>query len=1231
MTDRKGQDISRLLKDRILLLDGAMGTMIQRYKLNEADYRGERFKDHPGDLMGNNDLLSLTRPDVIREIHEAYLEAGSDIIETNTFNATSISQADYRMEDLVHEINFESARIAARAAGKFSQLTPAKPRFVAGSIGPTNKTTSLSPDVNDPGYRAVTFDEMKLAYKEQVKGLVEGGVDLLLVETVFDTLNAKAALVGIEEYLETSGKRVPVMVSGTITDASGRTLSGQTLEAFMHSLSHVKLLSIGLNCSLGARELRPYLEEMAGKSTIFTSVHPNAGLPNQFGEYDETPEEMSGYIQDFIDSGFVNIVGGCCGTTPEHIRAFASLMEAGKVRLPPDGKPGLHLSGLEALTAFEGSNFINIGERCNVAGSRKFARLIREKKYDEALEIARRQVEDGAQILDINLDDAMLDAEQEMVTLLNLLLAEPEISRVPLMIDSSKFSVIEAGLKCVQGKAIVNSISLKEGEEQFLDQARNIRSYGAAVIVMAFDEAGQADSFERRIEICERAYRLLTGKLGFPPGDIIFDPNVLTIGTGMTEHNNYAVDFIDSTGWIKENLPHAWVSGGISNLSFAFRGNNVVREAIHSVFLYHAIRAGLDMGIVNPGMLQVYDEIPAELLEYTEDLVMNRRPDATERIIAYSGTLVQRDKVEERKDLWREEEVDERLKHALIKGITEHIEADALEAHNNYGLGLKVIEGPLMEGMKKVGDLFGDGKMFLPQVVKSARVMKRAVATLLPFIEQEKASGMTGESQSAGKLLLATVKGDVHDIGKNIVAVVLGCNNYEVIDLGVMVPAEKILDEAQKLQVDIVGLSGLITPSLEEMIHVAAEMERRQMKQSLLIGGATTSRIHTAVKIEPAYSQPVIHVKDASRSVAVVSSLLSPKQRPAFIRSIREEYGTLRDNYSDAGRDISYISLEDARKNSFPTSWSADMVNSPGLTGLHRLTDFPIDKIAGYINWIFFFTTWELRGKFPDIFDHPEYGSEARKLYEDAQVMLRMIMEEKWLTASAVYGIFPAQADGDDILIYDSDNPEQIRTRFTNLRNQTLKVEGQANLCLSDFVAPRSSGILDYVGAFAVTAGIGIEKKLEEFEARHDDYSAIMLKALADRLAEAFTEHLHEEIRINGWAFAAGEKLDKNDLFREKYVGIRPAHGYPACPDHSEKEVLFDLLEAREIGINLTENYSMVPAASVSGLIFAHPDSRYFFVGKIGRDQVEDYARRKNMSTSQVESLLASNLNYRPS
>ncbi len=1220
--------IVQVLKERVVLLDGAMGTMIQRYNLSEGDYRGERFKSHPCDLKGNNDILSLTRPDIIREIHEAYLEAGSDIIETNTFSATSISQSDYQTESSVYDINFESARIAAGSAELYTRRSPLKPRYVAGSMGPTNKTTSLSPDVEDPGFRAITFDEMKDAYRDQVRGLVDGGVDLLLVETVFDTLNAKAALMGIEEYLEQRGLRIPVMVSGTISDASGRTLSGQTLSAFMHSLDHIDLLSIGLNCSLGAKELRPYLSEMSAKSRHFVSVHPNAGLPNQFGEYDQTPDQMAVHIKDFLDSGFVNIVGGCCGTTPEHIKAISKLVIEAEVRQPKIPEPGLRLSGLEPLAAYQGSNFINIGERCNVAGSKKFARLIREKKYDEALEIARKQVEDGAQILDINLDDAMLDAEYEMVKFLNLLISEPEISKVPLMIDSSRFPVIESGLKCIQGKSVVNSISLKEGEKTFLEHARKIHSYGAAVIVMAFDENGQADSFERRIAVCDRAYKLLTDKLDFPPNDIIFDPNVLTIGTGMEEHNNYAVDFINSTRWIKENLTDARVSGGISNLSFSFRGNNRVREAIHSVFLYHAIKAGLDMGIVNPGLLQVYDEIPADLLEYTEDLVLNRRPDATERLIEYSSTLEAAEKEEDSTETWRHQTVDERLKHALVKGIVEFVESDALEAHKKYGLGLKVIEGPLMSGMNVVGDLFGEGKMFLPQVVKSARVMKRAVATLLPFIEREKASGESGENRTAGKVLMATVKGDVHDIGKNIVGVVLGCNNYQVIDLGVMVPAEKILEEAEKHQADIVGLSGLITPSLEEMIHVASEMERRNMSQSLLIGGATTSKIHTAVKIEPSYSRPVIHVKDASKSVSVVSSLLSGDKRDGFIREISRDYSQLRENYAGAGREIEYLGIEEARNRALRIEWATEGIFRPKQPGIHSLTDFPIDEISKYINWIFFFVTWELRGKFPQILDDAKYGEEARKLYNDALEMLKLIISEKWLTANAVFGIFPANSSGDDLILYSDETRDKIMTRFTNLRNQTKKEDDLPNLCLSDFIAPSDSGIGDYLGVFAVTAGIGIEKKLQEFEADHDDYSSIMLKALADRLAEAFTELLHEKIRKVYWGYAENESLETDDLFKERYQGIRPAHGYPACPDHSEKEILFNLLEAEKYGIRLTENFSMVPAASVSGLIFANPRSKYFFIGKIGKDQVNDYAQRKGLTASQVERLLASNLNY---
>ncbi|MEZ5072800.1 MAG: methionine synthase [Bacteroidales bacterium] len=1219
------ESLKDILRRRILVLDGATGTMIQQYRLEEKDFRGDRFAGHPRDLKGNMDLLCLTRPDVVRAVHVAYLEAGADIVTTNTFNATSISQADYGTESLVYEINREAARIAAEAAREYTEKNPDKPRFVAGSLGPTNKTTSLSPDVNDPGFRAIGFDEMKSAYMEQARGLLDGGADILLLETVFDTLNAKAALQGIDQVLSERAVRTPVMVSGTITDASGRTLSGQTLEAFMNSLAHVDLLSIGLNCSLGARELRPYLEEMAHKSGRFVSAHPNAGLPNQFGEYDESPATMALQIQEFAQSGFVNIVGGCCGTTPDHIRAMAAAVAALPARKPPKETSGLKLSGLEALQVFEGSNFINIGERCNVAGSRRFARLIRDKKYDEALSIARQQVEDGAQILDINLDDAMLDAEKEMVTFLNLMLSEPEIARVPVMIDSSRFPVIEAGLKCVQGKAVVNSISLKEGEEHFLEQARTIRRYGAAVVVMAFDERGQADSYERRTEICARAYRLLTDRAGFPPDDIIFDPNVLSIGTGIEAHNNYAVDFLKATTWIKENLPGARVSGGISNLSFSFRGNDVVREAIHSVFLYHAIRAGLDMGIVNPGLLQVYDEIPAQLLTLTEDLVFNRNAEATERLIDFASGLADTGPRVQKVDAWREAPVEERLSHALIKGITDDIEADTLEAHNKIGTGLKVIEGPLMDGMNVVGELFGDGKMFLPQVVKSARVMKKAVAVLLPFIEQEKGDGENA-LRSAGKILLATVKGDVHDIGKNIVGVVLGCNNYEVVDLGVMVPADKILDEAQKIGADIVGLSGLITPSLEEMIHVASEMERRKMKQPLLIGGATTSKIHTAVKIEPVYGGAVVHVKDASKSVGVVSELLHLEHGEAYVRSVRNEYAELRDTYARAREEVSYLSLEEARKNKPVLEWTPGNVFPPKKPGIHRWDDFPVEKIRDYINWVFFFVAWELRGKYPDILRDPTYGEEARKLFDDAQDMLDRIIRERWLQARAVFGLFPANSEGDDILVYEDETRSRVRARFTNLRNQTDKGRDVPNLCLADFVAPVSSGIPDYLGAFAVTAGAGIETKIREFEAAHDDYSAILLKVLADRLAEAFTELLHEEIRRDHWGYAPEEAMGRDDLFREKYRGIRPAHGYPACPDHSEKQVLFDLLDAPQQGIRLTENYSMVPAASVSGLIFAHPQSRYFFVGKISPDQVEDYAARKGLTPEQVRTLLASNL-----
>lgn len=1219
-------DIRELLKDRIMVLDGAMGTMIQKLDLKESDFRGKRFKNHSQNLFGNNDILSITLPDSIQNIHREFLEAGSDIIETNTFNSTSISQADYGTEDAVYDINFSAAALAHKISEEYTELNPAKPRYVAGSMGPTNKTASMSPNVNDPGYRAVTFNDLKSAYREQAEGLIDGGIDLFLIETVFDTLNAKAALIALNELFEENEIRIPVMLSGTITDASGRTLSGQTLEAFIHSVSHVDLLSLGLNCSLGANEMRPYVRELAEKSPFFVSTHPNAGLPNQFGEYDETPEKMAGHIDEFLKSGYINIVGGCCGTTPEHIKEFVKLASTYKAHELNPKEKTFNLSGLEPLPRFEGSNFINIGERLNVAGSRKFARLIREKKYEEALDIARHQVENGAQILDINLDDAMLDAESEMVNFLNLMSSEPDIAKVPFMIDSSKWSVIEAGLQCVQGKSIVNSISLKEGEDVFLGQAKKIKNYGAAAVIMAFDEEGQASTYQRKIEICNRAYDLLIEKVHFPAEDIIFDPNILTIGTGMEEHNNYAVDFIETIKWVKENLPGAKVSGGISNLSFSFRGNDVVREAIHSSFLFHAIKAGLDMGIVNPAMLQVYDEIQSDLLEHVEDLILNRREDATERLLKFSETIDKSESVEIVTEVWRNESVDERLKHALIKGITEHIEQDTLEAHKIYGAGIKVIEGPLMAGMNVVGDLFGSGKMFLPQVVKSARVMKKSVAVLLPFIEQEKL--IEGDTSSAGKILLATVKGDVHDIGKNIVGVVLACNNYSITDLGVMVPMDKILDTAEKENVDIIGLSGLITPSLEEMVMVAREMERRKMKQPLLIGGATTSKIHTAVKIVPGYSNTVLHVKDASKSVPAVSNLLSSSNKNEFIASVKNEYNELRIKYENAERTIEFITLDEARQNRLQIDWINNPPLKPLNTGTFQLINFPIEQIVPYINWMFFFVTWELRGKFPDILSNEKYGEEAQKLYVDAQKMLELIIREDWLTANAVYGIYPANSLEDDIVIFSDEKRSKERCRFINLRNQTKKEARIPNLCLSDFIAPMDSGINDYIGAFTVTAGIGIENKIRAFEADNDDYSAIMLKALADRLSEAFTELLHEKIRKETWGYAKDEKLSMEELFLEKYCGIRPAHGYPACPEHSEKETLFNLLECEKYGIKLTENYSMYPAASVSGLIFPHPDSKYFFVGKISKDQVLDYAKRKKMSKENIQRLLASNLNF---
>ena len=1216
------------LEKRILVLDGAMGSLIQEYRLSEEDYRGTRFKTCEIDQKGNNDLLSLTRPDLIEEIHERYLDAGADLLETNTFNANRISQSDYKLEKYAYEMNLASARLARKAADKFTELTPDKPRFVVGTLGPTNKTTSLSPDVNDPGYRAVTFDEVKDTYAEQARGLIDGGSDILLVETVFDTLNAKAAICGIDEVFDEKGIKLPLMISGTITDASGRTLSGQTVEAFLNSVSHHRLLSIGINCSMGAREMYPYVEILSKKAPFYVSAHPNAGLPNQFGGYDESPVQMGNLIKPYFENQCVNIIGGCCGTTPEHIRVLARLAAERNSRNLPANERRTLLSGLEVLNISPESNFVNIGERTNVAGSTIFARLIKEEKFEEALSVARDQVENGAQIIDICMDDAMIDAEKAMVRFLNLIAAEPEISRVPIMVDSSKWSVIEAGLKCVQGKGIVNSISLKEGEDIFLKQAEKVLRYGAAVVVMAFDEKGQADSFERKTAICERAYKLLTEKVNFPPEYIIFDPNILAVATGIEEHNNYAVDFINATKWIKENLPYAKVSGGISNLSFSFRGNNTVREAMHSAFLYHATKAGMDMGIVNPSMLEVYDDIPQDLLVLVEDVILNRRPDATEKLLEFADTVKQKDKKDLKNNDWRENKVEERLSYALIRGITDFIEEDVLEARKNYPKALNVIEGPLMSGMSIVGDLFGSGKMFLPQVVKSARVMKKAVSVLLPYIEAEKEKG--DASHSAGKILLATVKGDVHDIGKNIVGVVLGCNNYEVIDLGVMVPTEKILQAAIEKDVDIIGLSGLITPSLEIMADFAREMENKKINKPLLIGGATTSKIHTAIKIEPNCNVPVIHVKDASRSVGVVNSLISKGLRKDFVDSVKKEYQELRKSYLAASEKQKFVSLTEARKNKLQISWKFTPACKPTFTGIKEFHNYPLHEIREYINWTFFFMVWQLRGKFPEILDDPKAGKEAQKLLNDANVLLDKIEKNNLLTANGVLGFFPANSVQDDIEVYHPDDTKKVLATFRNLRNQTLKGNGTPNLCLSDFIAPKSGGKLDYLGAFAVTAGIGIRSMIAEFEKDHDDYNSIMVKALADRLAEAFTELIHHKVRKEYWGYAPDEKLSLNDMLFEKYHGIRPAHGYPACPDHSEKETLFRLLQAEKAtGISLTESYSMNPAASVSGLLFAHPESKYFFVGKISEDQVEDYAKRKGVDKQKIEKLLATELNYK--
>tara|TARA_Y100000768_G_scaffold388083_2_gene382043 strand:- start:11536 stop:15111 length:3576 start_codon:yes stop_codon:yes gene_type:complete len=1190
-----------------------MGTMIQRYKLSENDYRGERFKDYPTSLKGNNDLLSLTKPEVISEIHEKYLAAGADIIETNTFSGTSIAMADYNMESLVYELNLESAKLARVAADKFT--TADKPRFVAGSIGPTNRTASISPDVNDPGFRAVSFDELKLAYKEQVSGLVDGGVDYLLVETVFDTLNCKAALFAIEEYFEEKNKpMLPVMVSGTITDASGRTLSGQTIEAFLNSVSHMPLLSIGVNCALGADLMRPYIKTLSEKAPFGISAHPNAGLPNEFGEYDQTPEEMADIIEGYLKDGFINIIGGCCGTTDAHIKAIAERVEKYQARKIPAADTLMHLSGLEPLTLTPELNFVNVGERTNIAGSTKFKKMISEERFDDALSVALDQVQGGAQILDVNMDDGMIDGKKAMVRFLNLIASEPEISRIPLMIDSSKFEIIEAGLKCVQGKAVVNSISLKEGEEEFLRHAKMIRRYGAAVVVMAFDEKGQADNFERKIEICARAYKLLTEKINFPAQDIIFDPNILAIATGIDEHNNYGVDFINATRWIKENLPHAKVSGGVSNLSFSFRGNNTVREAMHSVFLFHAIQAGMDMGIVNPGMLEVYDEIPKKLRDHCEDVILNKNPDATEKLLEFAQTVTATGKKKTVDLTWREADVNERLSHALVKGITEFIEEDVEEARQKFDKPLEVIEGPLMDGMNIVGELFGAGKMFLPQVVKSARVMKKAVAYLNPYIEAEKSEGQ----KSQGKILMATVKGDVHDIGKNIVSVVLGCNNFEIIDMGVMVPCEDILKKAIEEDVDIIGLSGLITPSLDEMVDVASEMQRQKFNKPLLVGGATTSRIHTAVKVDPHYEGTIVHIADASKSVPVAQMLLSNPEK--IHTETKEQYQKMRERHGE-GRAYETISLADARANKYEIEWDHYTATKPSFIGVKEFSDIPLEKIIPYIDWTPFFSSWRMQGAYPQILESEKYGEEAKKLFADANHYLEILLKADLQLNKAKVGFFKAKSKNDDIHLFDENN-KQVETLCMLRSQRKMQEEHSRNRSLSDYIAPTN----DYLGAFVVTSGLGLEKVIEQFP--DDDFAQIMLKSLADRLAEAFAEFMHEYVRSELWGYAKGESLSKIDLIKEKYKGIRPAPGYAACPDHSEKQKLFKLLDAKSIGVELTESCAMLPASSVSGWYFAHPEAKYFNVGKVEKDQVLDYAKRKDLSVEACEKWLRPLLNY---
>ncbi|MBB2987670.1 methionine synthase [Terracoccus luteus] len=1243
------------LARRIMVIDGAMGTAIQRDRPDEAGYRGERFADWPSDLQGNNDLLTLTQPDIIAGIHREYLEAGADVIETNTFNAQAISLADYDMQELAYELNFESARLARREADAKTVLTPDRPRWVAGALGPTSRTASISPDVNDPGARNVSYDQLVEAYLEAARGLVDGGSDLLVVETIFDTLNAKAAIFALETLFEQHGRRWPVVISGTITDASGRTLSGQVTEAFWNSVRHVRPLAIGLNCALGAKEMRPYIAEMSRIADTFVSCYPNAGLPNAFGEYDEAAEETAAIVGEFAEAGLVNLVGGCCGTTPAHVAAIAKTVDGQDVRVPPVATGAMRLSGLEPFTIADDSLFVNVGERTNITGSARFRTLIKNGDYDTALSVAGQQVESGAQVIDVNMDEGMIDGVAAMDRFLKLVASEPDISRVPVMVDSSKWEIIEAGLKCVQGKAIVNSISLKEGEEAFVEHARLVRKHGAAAVVMAFDEQGQADSLARRQEICGRAYRILTEEVGFPVDDIIFDPNVFAVATGIEEHHRYGLDFIEATRWIKENLPGAKVSGGISNVSFSFRGNNPVREAIHAVFLYHAIAAGLDMGIVNAGALAVYDEVDPELRERIEDVVLDRRPDAAERLLevaeAHNRAGQAADPAEQE---WRSLPLRKRITHALVKGIDAHVEADTealrAEIEQAGGRPIEVIEGPLMDGMNVVGDLFGAGKMFLPQVVKSARVMKKAVAYLIPFIEEEKAGNpeLASAKDTNGTIVMATVKGDVHDIGKNIVGVVLQCNNYEVIDLGVMVPVQKIIDAAREHDADIIGLSGLITPSLDEMVTVATEMQRQGLSIPLLIGGATTSRAHTAVKVDQRYEGPVVWVKDASRSVPTAAALLSDEQRPALLSSVQTDYDALRARHATK-HDRPLLPLEQARDNATPLDWSGyhpprphlllqqekdvSVEVQPGGPAQHVrvLDDYPLSELRPYIDWQPFFNAWELKGSFPEILNNPASGPTARRLYEDAQQMLDRIVDERWITAKGVVGLFPANAVGDDVEVYTDERRTDVHAVLHHLRQQGQHREGVPNRSLADFVAPRDSGVTDWVGGFAVTAGHGVAERVEAFRAEHDDYQAILLESLADRLAEAFAERLHERVRTELWGYAPDEHLDNTDLIKERYAGIRPAPGYPACPEHTEKLTLWSLLDVEEhTGIRLTESMAMWPGAAVSGFYYSHPQSQYFVVGRLGRDQVADYAERKGWTLAQAERWLSSNLAYDP-